>query len=135
MRLPSARLLAYNSPELRKQQKAWTGPTGERAEKWGVSFFGVDRDTRKWCRQDAYGGLWVQNATRGLCRDVLANAMLNLEASGYPIVLSVHDEIVAEVPEGTDDVAEFKRIMCDLPEWAAGLPLAAEGWRDRRYRK
>jgi DNA polymerase bacteriophage-type len=73
--------------------------------------------------------------TQGLCRDLLANAMLKLEAAGYPIVLSVHDEIVAEVPEGTGDIAEFRRIMCDLPGWATGLPLKAEGWRDRRYRK
>jgi len=104
-------------------------------QKWGVSFYGTDRDTRKWCRQSAYGGLWVQNATQGLCRDLLANAMLKLEAAGYPIVLSVHDEIVAEVPGGTGDLAEFTKIMCDAPEWATGLPLKAEAWRDRRYRK
>jgi DNA polymerase len=116
MRLPSGRLLAYNRSELRKQEKPWTGPDGRPAQKWGISFYGVDGDTHKWRRQDAYGGLWVQNATQGLCRDVLANAMLKLEASGYPVLLSVHDEIVAEVPEGTRDIAEFKRIMCDPPE-------------------
>jgi DNA polymerase len=135
MRLPSGRLLAYNNPELRKQEKTWGGPDGKQSQKWGVSFYGTDPDTHKWSRQNAYGGLWVQNATQGLCRDLLANAMLNLEASGYPVVLCVHDEIVAEVPEGTGDVAEFNRIMCDAPEWAAGLPLKAEGWRNRRYRK
>jgi DNA polymerase len=135
MRLPSGRLLAYNSPELRMQDRPWNGPDGKPVRKWGVSFYGVDGETHKWCQQDAYGGLWVQNATQGLCRDLLANAMLKLEASGYPIVLSVHDEIVAEVPEGTGDIAEFRRIMCDLPGWATGLPLKAEGWRDRRYRK
>jgi DNA polymerase len=135
MRLPSGRLLAYNSPELRKQEKRWGGPDSKQSQKWGISFYGTDRDTRKWSQQNAYGGMWVQNATQGLCRDLLANAMLNLEASGYPIVLCVHDEIVAEVPEGTGDIAEFNRIMCDAPEWAAGLPLKAEGWRDRRYRK
>ena len=135
MRLPSGRLLAYNSPELGRQEKTWGGPDGKQSQKWGISFYGTDRDTRKWSQQNAYGGMWVQNATQGLCRDLLANAMLNLEASGYPIVLCVHDEIVAEVPEGTGNIAEFIRIMCDAPEWAAGLPLKAEGWRDRRYRK
>jgi DNA polymerase len=135
MRLPSGRLLAYNRPELRKQEKPWNDPNGKPASKWGVSFYGIDGETHRWCRRDGYGGLWVQNATQGLCRDVLAHAMLKLEMLGYPVVLSVHDEIVGEVPEGTSDIRLSEQIMCNPPHWAAGLPLKAEGWRDRRYRK
>ena len=135
LKLPSNRLLAYNSPELGKQQKPWNDPDGKPARKWGGSFCGIDGETGKWRRQDAYGGLWAQNATQALCRDVLANAMLKLEGSGYPVLLSVHDEIVAEVSQGVGNVGEFERIMCEPPVWAADLPLKAAGWRGPRYRK
>jgi DNA polymerase len=61
--------------------------------------------------------------------------MLALEAKGYPIVLTVHDEIIAEVPAGRGDLPEFETIMCALPTWANGFPVAAEGWEGDRYRK
>ena len=70
-------------------------------------------------------------------RDLLANALHELDQAGFEIVLHVHDEVVAEIDAGAGaDVAEaFKRCMLDAPAWAAGLPLAAEVRTGQRYIK
>ena len=61
--------------------------------------------------------------------------MLRIEAAGYPIVLHVHDEILAEVPIGFGGTEEFTRLMTRVPNWASGLPIAASAWCGSRYRK
>ena len=61
--------------------------------------------------------------------------MPRLEAAGYPIILTVHDEIVCEVDEDFGSVEELVSIMTTLPEWADGCPITAEGWEGERYRK
>jgi DNA polymerase len=135
MILPSGRPLAYPSPSIRAKVMPWTDRDGEPVVRDVVSFWGVDSRTRQWARQYGYGGLWTENAVQAIARDVLAHAMLALEAKGYPIVLTVHDEIIAEVPAGRGDLPEFETIMCALPTWANGFPVAAEGWEGDRYRK
>ena len=86
------------------------------------------RRTLVW-RQD------LENLISAIARDLLAEAMLRLEQAGFRIVFHCHDELVAEVPEGAADLAEFTRLMTTLPEWAEGLPLAAKAWSGRRYTK
>ena len=51
-------------------------------------------------------------------------------------MLTVHDEAICEVPDTAAFSAErMEKIMCRLPKWAAGLPLAAAGFESLRYRK
>jgi DNA polymerase len=83
----------------------------------------------------AYGGIWVENIVSGIARDLLAEAMVRIESAGYPIVLHVHDEIVAEVPENFGNAEEFTRLMTQRPSWALNLPIAASAWTGVRYRK
>lgn len=90
----------------------------------------------KWARVDTWGGKLVENAVQGLCACLLRGALSDLDAEGWPVVLSVHDEIVCEVDEEVPDTAQrLIDIMTRVPKWAAGFPLAAEGWREKRFRK
>ena len=135
MRLPSNRLLYYYQPEIVSKEMPWRTDNGDPVLRDVVSFYGVDSVTKHWQRQYGYGGLWAENAVQATARDLMANAMLNIEAAGYPLVLTVHDELLAEVPNGHGTVQEFEELCCQLPTWAEGLPVSAEGWEGRRYRK
>lgn len=84
--------------------------------------------------EDTYGGKLVENVVQRVARDLLGDALLRLESAGYPIVMHVHDSAAAEVPEGTGDVDEFCAIMAEVPRWAEGCPVAADGYRAKRFR-
>lgn len=132
--LPSGRCLAYPYPLLQMVPTFW----GE--DKLAVTFMGTDsrvgsKTKGKWTRLSTYGGKLVENITQATARDILAEAMPRVEAAGYPIILHVHDEIVAEVPKGFGSVEEIENIMSIVPKWATDLPIAADGFRGRRYRK
>jgi DNA polymerase len=126
-RLPSGRCLAYAYPEIREKETSW----GE--IRTGLTFFGVDSKTHQWKRQTSYGGLLVENIVQAISRDIMAAAMLRCEAQGYPVILSVHDELISEAESGTID--EYIALLTEIPDWADGCPIAAEGWVGIRYRK
>lgn len=135
MSLPSGRVLTYPYPRRVMRELPWDGPDGEPAKGSVLSYKGVNSVTRSWEDTYAYGGLWSENATQAAARDILAEAMPRLEVAGYPIVLTSHDEVVCEVPEHLGSVKSFITFMTYPPEWAGGLPIAAEGWIGARYRK
>lgn len=81
------------------------------------------------------GPFIVHNCTQAICRDIMADAMLRLESAGYPIILTVHDEIISEVDKGFGSVEEYVKLMCEVPNWATGFPINAKGFRSFRYRK
>ena len=85
LKLPSGRKLSYPQPRI----------IGDEREQHVVFSDNADGQFKD-CRngQGAYGGLWTENIVSGIARDLLAEAMLRIEAAGYPIVLHVHDEIV-----------------------------------------
>lgn len=122
IRLPSGRYLCYLHPQV--------------DDKGQITYMGVDQYTRRWQRIKTYGGRLVENCTQAFARDVLASNMQAIEDNGYEIVLTVHDEVITEVPNDERFSAdELARLMSVVPPWAAGIPLAAAGFEATRYRK
>lgn len=140
-RLPSGRNLAYYDPKVEPVETSW----GEM--KASVTFMGLNSVTKQWERTSTYGGKIVENLCQAVARDVMAHAMLNCEAAGFKVVLTVHDELLTEadirdrhiVQYGESRESElkkrFEKIMTNLPAWAVGLPVRAEAWTGRRYAK
>lgn len=126
-RLPSGRVIAYAYPRIVE------GNFGRDQ----IAFDGVDGYTRQWSRQTLYGGLLAENVTQATARDILAEAIMRLEANSFAVVMHVHDEIVCEVVRSRSDECypQFLKLMCELPAWASGLPVVADGWQAPRYRK
>lgn len=127
--LPSKRALVYPYPKIVDKKMPW-GET-----KKALRHKTMDSFTRKWGDRDVYGGLLAENVTQAAARDVLAEALPRLEEAGYPVILTVHDEALAERKAGTGDLQEFEKLMAALPAWASGLPVSVEGWTGERYRK
>ena len=123
--LPSGRKLSYPHPRI-------VGDEHEQHVLFADNAAGQFVDCRH--GQGAYGGTWTENVVSGIARDLLADAMLRIEAA-YPVVLHVHDEVVAEVPEGFGSLDEFTQLMTRKPAWALDLPIAAKAWTGKRYCK
>jgi len=132
-RLPSGRYLSYPFPKLKQVETPW-GDFKEQVVFMGESMV-AGRTTKNWQEINIYGGKWAENVTQAAARDLLASALLRINDAGYHVVMHIHDEIVSEVPKNFGSVLDFENIMCQLPEWAAGLPVVAQGWRGLRYRK
>lgn len=125
IRLPSGRYLSYYNPSI------GTNRFGSSC----VEFWGSNSVTRKWQKQDTYGGKLAENVTQAVARDLLAHAMVKLDDAGYPIIMHIHDEVVAEVDEDKADIDIFINLMCQTPAWAHGLPVTATGEVMKRFKK
>lgn len=124
--LPSKRVIFYPDPDLEP------GRFGNDQ----VTFCGIDQKTRKWTREQTYGGKLTENIVQAICRDLLTGAMFRLREAMYDVVMHVHDEIVCEVPaRGNHSIEKMAEIMKITPKWAEGFPIEVEGFEARRYRK
>ena len=125
--LPSGRKLYYVEPAVGENR--WGGPS--------ITYMGVN-DKNKWGRIETYGGKLVENVVQAIARDCLAQTIEHLEAAGLPVVFHIHDEVVIDTPAfGTDDemLDKVVKIMSTPIPWAEGLPLGADGWVGKFFKK
>ena len=120
LHLPSGRALFYREARIEEMQ---------------LRFDGQDQKTKKWARIDTYGGRLVENMCQAVARDCMAEAMLRLRDAGYQTRMTVHDEIIAEMPLGVGSVQEVETLMGAAISWADGLPLKGNGFETTYYRK
>ena len=81
-----------------------------------------------------YPGKITNNVVQGTARIVMTDGMLRVNKK-YPIAGTVHDELIAVVPD--EEVADAKTWvlarMTMEPSYMPGIPLAADGGAHRRY--
>ena len=126
--LPSGRKLYYPSPEIGVNR--WGNPS--------VSYMGQNQTTKRWEKVETYGGKLVENIVQAIARDCLAIAIENLEAQGLHVVFHIHDEVVIDTPAWADEdtmLETVTKIMTKPIPWAQMLPLNADGWVDKFFKK
>jgi len=125
MILPSGRVLCYPDPEVR-------GSGRDRK----LSYAGVNQYNRKWGRIGTYGGKLFENACQAVARDVMAHNMPEIEADGFEIVLTVHDDVICEAPDREGFTSDrLSALLAAPPPWLTDCPLAADGFEAYRYKK
>lgn len=136
--LPSGRCLAYGKPKMGEVEAPWADKTLEparREKKMSLTVRGVDAVSEKWVRFPVYGGSLFNNLVQGSARDILVHGMFAAEKEYGVLTGSTHDELFVEVPRDAADVKAFEKLICQLPQWAATLPINAAGFLSKRYRK
>jgi DNA polymerase len=127
--LPSGRVLCYADARMIEDPRFKGRQT--------LSYMGLNSYTKRFERLTTYGGKWAEQLTQATARDVMAHGMLLAEDNGYPIILTVHDELLTETLDTPNySVSVLSRLMSRTPDWADDrLPLAAAGFETYRYRK
>lgn len=125
--LPSKRQLFYIQPRLETNQ------FGSEA----LNYMGQNQTTKKWERIPTYGGKLTENLVQAIARDCLANAIKNLVSNGFKVLFHIHDECICEVPKNEPkySLENAIKLMCQVPGWAEGLPLNADGFTSDYYKK
>lgn len=124
IKLPSGRRLAYCKPRI--------GINNFGSE--CVQYEGVGTGKR-WEIISTFGGRIVENVVQAFAADVLMDSMRRLDQKGFKITITVHDEVVLEVPNGVSSVKEVCDLLSESPSWAKDLLLKADGYECLAYEK
>ena len=90
-----------------------------------------------WVTRDAFGGQLTENIVMKVEREIMEDAKRRLKRAGYPVVLEVHDELLAEVPLGFGSLDEYRDLLEDVDDWVRALqiPIQVDCWEGPCYRK
>lgn len=144
MILPNEKRIWYREPNIKVQPPTWHQPATKEDCRDGTcdcrprpQLTYKAQKEGQWKEVSTYGGKLAENACQAVSREYLIPSMLNVRKHGYPIILSVYDEVVCEVPDGHGSKAEFEELLANAPgrEWAAGWPIRVDAWAGKRYRK
>jgi len=136
--LPSGRQLAYVKPRIEADDLYLASSNTEpylAAKRGALTYEGLDQRTKRWTRMPTWGGRLFENIVQAIARDCLREAMLALDARGYQQIVTVHDEIVIEAPEGFGSLDEVMQVMGTSPSWAHDLPMRADAFETQFYGK
>ena len=117
IRLPSGLLLRYDDLKFDTTEK-------------GVEFHYKTRRGRN----RIYGGKVIENVCQAIARCIIGEQMLKI-AKKHRVVLTVHDSVVACVPDEEVEEAQayVEECMRWIPDWAEGLPINCESGTGKSY--
>ncbi len=142
VRVPTGGVIWYPYPHVEPRKFAYAGMTGmiretdKEKEHYVVEVSG-ERNGH-WCTDYVlFGGRLTQNVVTRIEVDMIVKAGILCEKNGFPIVLTVHDELIAEPLEQDADEKAFKQIMLDVDQAVnkIGIPVNVETWAGNCYRK
>ena len=127
IRLPSGRSLIYHQPRMVPDEEY----------EWRFNLTYQQAGPGDWLAKQSWRGLVTENVVQAIAYDLMADRMLRMDAAGITLIGTVHDEAIALAPceNASTTLHEMMSIMSAPPDWANGLPLAAEGYHNMRYIK
>lgn len=121
IKLPSGRSLMYVRPRLEENEHGT----------FSVTYEGIG-EQKKWERLESYGPKFVENIVQAISRDILLNAIRNLQ-NEY-ICAHVHDELIIECKEDVP-LDEICNRMATPPSWMPDILLRSDGFVTEFYKK
>jgi DNA polymerase bacteriophage-type len=134
LNIPGGGALIYWYPKLEMVTTPWG------TQKLAVTFMAEDSQKHIWVKHVGYGGLFCENICQKMARDIMADALVRMDAADMAPVLTVHDEAICQIslercPTAKEAADLVERLMLIHPQCYDGLPIAAEASAARRYLK
>lgn len=131
IQLPSGRAIWYYDAKIVTAQSRFD-PKKTQQE---IRYKTIDSQRHRWVTTSTYGGKITENIVQAIAADLLWEAMFRVEAHGFPVILSVHDEVISEAENAEQRKLEFHELMRARPSWGTDCPVEAETHVMQRYGK